>query len=135
MKNISLLHLQRSGFINIKYPSGLRLAVLEIIRTWKEFVALPQEVKEHFPYSNTSRGAGYECKKGTGLATDKKENFDIYEGEAEWLIENAESSNNRIVKEFITRGLILTETLKPLITSFAQMIEHEFDISGFGKEI
>ena len=133
--NTSLKDLQRLGFVNMQYPSELRQAVLGAVSSWKDFTRLSDDVKKNFHYSNNSDGVGYEFKEGTGLKGDRKENFDATVGNRSWLDSEATKLNVREVRAFVDDALTLVKAVKPSIVQFADLVEKQFDMPGFSREV
>ncbi len=130
-----IFNLKTKGFVNLPYPKEIRKAVDATISSWKEFCALPNEIKKALPYSNNAAGVGYELKDGTGTKGDRKENFDITASGASWLIDQAKSVDNEKAATFITQATDLVEAVKPYIVDFAEQVEKEFEIPGFAQEV
>lgn len=128
-------NLATAGFVSMKYPPELRVAVEKAVASWQEFCALPTEVKCSLPYSNNADGVGYELKDGSGNKADRKENFDITTSSKRWLTENASKVQNAVALHFIEDASALVALTKPLIVDFAQQAEQAFALADFAKEV
>ena len=109
--------------------------VQQTLDKWKRFTELPTEVKKDLPYSNNSRGVGYELKDGSGNKGDRKENFDISLGGKAWLEENIASIQHSVVLDFLEYANLLVLGVKSIIIDFAQDIEKEFGVVGLHNEV
>lgn len=133
--NTPMGELKTMGYVTLTYPAELRVAVDKTVDMWKQFCALPIEVKKGFLYSNNADGVGYELKEGIGIKADRKENFDVALSSAEWLMKNSEIIQNPIALEFVQNAVALVGVMKPTILEFARQAEAEFGLEGFAKEI
>lgn len=128
--------LQSKGFVSVPYPDDIRLAVVQVAHLWKQFCALPQEVKLSLPYSNSADGVGYEYKDGSGPKGDTKENFDITLAGHDWVQKNFEHLiDNPVATLFVDKAVSLVTTIKPLVLDFAQHVEEAFRLQGFAEEV
>lgn len=133
--NTSISDLKSKGFVVLAYPPALRQAVSSAVESWREFCALPTEVKQSLPYSNDSDGVGYELKDGVGNKADRKENADIATGDADWLKAHPETIGNPVARNFIEQATGLVALMKPTILEFAHQAEKEFGLEGFADEV
>lgn len=121
------------GLSNVDYPDDLRKTVDNAVASWKAFCQLPKEEKCAFSFLEDSHGdgAGYELKEESGSKKDLKENFHVTLFQHDRL---AEIANNRTFP-FLNDAKILLDRMEPLIMQFAEMIEREYAIEGFAKEV
>lgn len=133
--NTTSKHFLDHGYIVVSYPPTLRRAVERAVEAWKEFVALPTDVKKGLPYSNGGAGVGYEFKDGKGPMADRKENFDVTLSGSKWLERNADVINNKVALKFVQDATALIGVLKPVIVEFAERIERELGLPGFADEV
>lgn len=127
--------LKTKGFVELEYPSDLRAAVEKAVKSWKQFCALPDEVKGDLSYSNGADGVGYEFKNGVGPKADRKENFDLTSAGQEWVRENITSIKDSAVSSFVQDVAALVKLMKPTIVEFARRAEEEFNLEGFASEV
>lgn len=123
----SISNLKDRGFVSVEYPASLRKAVKETVEAWKEFCALPAEIKQSVGYVN---GVGYELKQEEGKTLDKKENFDVILGASQSL-----NISNDVVEHFVLHAEHLVRLMKELVSDFAQEVEDEFTIDSFHQEV
>ncbi len=137
MKNSNSLHqLKDDGFVSISYPPELRAAVLETVKSWKNFCALPNNIKTQFPYNpNNGMGVGYELKTTPGLSHDLKEDLHVTTGMSDWLRQSAEQTGDPIITALISQAEYLINLMKPLVINFAKQVETEFSIKDFADEV
>ncbi len=135
--NTSINDLETKGFVAVPYPADLRRAVEAAVQSWKNFCALPPEIKRGLPYSDQlgSDGIGYELKDGVGPKADRKENFDITSSGQRWLEENSQNVGDQTALGFIRDAVSLVGLLKPLVVGFAREVEEQFDLPGFVEEV
>ena len=133
--NTPISDLKSKGFVVLAYPPALRQAVSSAVESWREFCALPTEVKQGLPYSNDSDGVGYELKEGVGTKADRKENADITIGGADWLQVHAGAISHPVARNFIEQATDLVALIKPTILEFARQAEKEFGLNGFADEV
>lgn len=133
--NTHINDLKTKGFVAVSYPRNLRSAVNKTIGSWKNFCALPNDVKKGLPYSNNADGVGYELKHGGGNKGDRKENFDVALAGSDWLEKHATSINNPVVLEFVENATTLVGILKPIVLDFARQSQDTFGIDGFVDEV
>ena len=86
---------------------------------WREFCALPEEVKKMFFYTDDNvDGSGYEIKKTEGRTLDIKENFHFTFFEAERLFSIArrlDSESFSVAGDFITSSSALMRNIRYLV--------------------
>ena len=133
--NTPITDLKTKGFVNLAYPQSLRRAVTKAVESWQNFYSLPTEIKKTLPYSNNADGVGYELKEGIGNKADRKENFDIALGGAEWLYQHSEGIKSPVALEFIENATALVAIMKPLVMDFARQAEAAYGITGFADEV
>jgi isopenicillin N synthase-like dioxygenase len=131
----SINDLKTKGFVALAYPTDLRAAVDTTVAAWKQFCALPPEVKKGLPYSNNADGVGYELKEGVGAKADRKENFDVAIAGHEWLQQNIEQIQNPVALDFVQNATALVGIMKPIVLDFARQAEQAFDLEGFSDEV
>lgn len=129
----SIEELQDLGLANVNYPNDLREAVENAVDSWKSFCSLPREEKCGFAFLDDKHGdgAGYELKEEVGSKKDLKENFHVTLYQHERL---AKIANNRTFP-FLNDAKTLLDGMEPLILEFAHLIEAEYKINGFVKEV
>lgn len=126
----------KTGILVVPYPENLRSAIQRLIQLWKDFCTLPLEVKQGIPYSSNIAGVGYEFKDGSGVASDKKENFDITTAWQEFLTADVLTRiNNQTVNSFFTEAALLIDLIKPVVQKFGEDIEKEYELAGFKDEV
>ena len=133
--NTHICDLKVKGFVSLSYPTNLRSAVNKTIDLWKEFCALPTEVKKGLPYSNNADGVGYELKDGSGNKGDHKENLDVTLAGSAWLERHAGSITNTVALNFVENATALVGILKPIVLDFARQSQDAFGIDGFVEEV
>ncbi|MEI6057593.1 MAG: 2OG-Fe(II) oxygenase family protein [bacterium] len=133
--NTPIVDLKTKGFVRLNYPQSLRRAVVRAVDSWRRFYLLPEELKKGLPYSNNADGVGYELKNGIGNKADRKENFDVALGGAEWLYQHSEGIYSAPILEFIENATALVALVKPLILDFARQVEITYGLKGFADEV
>lgn len=121
------------GLLNVDYPDNLRTTVENAVASWKAFCQLPRSEKCAFSFleDNHGDGAGYELKEESGSKKDLKENFHVTLFQYDRL---AEIANNRTFP-FLNDARLLLDRMEPLIVNFAKLVEAEYGIEGFVKEV
>lgn len=133
--NTTINDIKTKGFVSMAYPADLRQVVEKVVEAWKEFCALPLEVKKSLAYSNNADGVGYEFKEGKGNKADRKENFDIALSGENWLLQNISSIHNTTALDFVKKAVSLVGLMKPLILDFANGAEEGFGVNGLVDEV
>lgn len=127
-----------SGYVVLKYPENLRSGVENAVGKWIEFSQLPKSDKKLFGYNNDC-GVGFELKEVEGKTLDLKENFHYTEKGEKWLLEEAKKVQNKTglsrIIPFIESSASLVSVMKPVVVGFAEMIEKEYGLDGFAKEV
>lgn len=123
---------QDRGYVQIVYPSKLKVAVLDAMKSWKNFCALPEETKTKVLYEEN---AGYELKKTPGDTLDLKENFHITLRRQKELKEQASQNTGIKDTDFIDAGVELISLVEPMILNFARQLEKDFSLPGLAKEV
>ncbi len=134
---MQIRNFETEGFVDVPFPKKLQVAVRRAEKSWQAFCALPDEIKLALGYSNNSAGFGYEKKVGEGPKGDIKENFDITE-EAEVSLEarmQTRTDYNLVVRNFVDHALEVAKFLRPLVANFSRLIEKEFELPGFSREV
>lgn len=126
---------QETGIYTLAYPTALREAVERAEKSWRAFLALPQEAKSLFAYSNGGAGFGYELKQGEGVAGDRKENFDLTVAGVDSLKGIIASTDDRVTATFLENAVTVLELLRPSVIKFAEDVEAEFGLQGFVDEV
>ena len=126
-KVIQNLHqLVTHDIVRVKYPATLAMYVREAEEAWRDFIALPDEVKRSFGYKPDvlRSGVGYQ---GPETGRDPKEHFHVCLAEATWLKAQAVSMNHPVITKLIESALRLAEQAKPFIREdFLSTAEAEF---------
>lgn len=132
----AIADIQTTGFINIPYPPELRRAVERAVVSWKAFCSLPQEIRSRFPYNpGKGMGVGYERKETPKATFDLKEDFHLTLAARDWLMETARTCDDPTIRRFVNDAEALIEVMQPTVENFAQSVEREFELSGFGTDI
>ncbi len=126
---------QETGIYTLAYPTALREAVERAEKSWRSFLALPQEAKSLFAYSNGGAGFGYELKQGEGVAGDRKENFDLTVAGVDSLKGIIAATDDKITATFLENAITVLELLRPSVIKFAEDVEAEFGLQGFVDEV
>lgn len=137
MKDLDISELRSVGRAYVAYaPLELRDAVEEAMVAWKAFCAISEDQKLRFPYSPDAKvsGNGYELKKDPATG-DLKEDFHLRVIEREWLMESARSVDPVVAVRFVDAALAVNTLIAPLIQSFAEAVEREYDIVGFADDV
>ncbi|HYF29349.1 MAG TPA: 2OG-Fe(II) oxygenase family protein [Candidatus Paceibacterota bacterium] len=129
-------NLETIGVVNVMYPNALRTAVEQAVASWKDFCALPEKVRAKFPYNpGEGMGVGYEIKKTPGATLDLKEDFHLTLASREWLLETAATCDEPTILKFVTDAESLISIMRPTVEGFAEVIEQNFDLADFAKDI
>jgi isopenicillin N synthase-like dioxygenase len=131
----AISNLKTSGFVAVPYPADLRSAVNETVDLWKQFCALPVDVKRGLPYGDSSGGIGYQHKDGKGPKGDRKERFDATLRGTERFKVHVTHARNDVAWKFIESTTSLIDILKPVVLDFAQQAEVAFGMEGLRDEI
>lgn len=126
---------KKEGFVEIEYPERLRVAVLEMEQSWRNFCALPEETKTLFPYSKESAGVGYELKNKKGDQLDLKENFNFTLEQANWLMDSAINLGIKELIHLVDKCKAVAIEIQSEIASFSKEVEEQFGIKGFNQEV
>jgi isopenicillin N synthase-like dioxygenase len=128
-----IIDLKTRGFIALPYPSDVRLAVEKAMKSWKEFCALPMDLKRSLPYSLDE--VGYDFRNGSGTNGDHKENLDVTLAGYDWLETHAKHIGNPVALACIREFVTLVHLLKPIVLDFAKQSEETFGLEGFTDEV
>ena len=109
-----------TGVVTRMYPQDLLSAVEQSVHLWKQFCAMPEDLKKILPYSNRADGIGYELKDGSGNKGDRKENFDMTTAGVDWFLERTANIKDRTGADFTRSIQTLIKLLKPEVVDFAR---------------
>lgn len=125
----------KDGLYRLEYPAELRAAVQKTVEAWKEFCALPQEVKAQFPYAN---GVGFEHKTGGGATDDIKDDFHFTEDGSSFLHSSVKKVKTPQLKEAAAKLLeasqLLVYRLQALVMVFTDALEVQFGMKDLMNE-
>jgi len=135
MNTFDIKELETEGRVYVPYPPELRIGVEEAVGAWKEFCALPEEMKVRFSYDPDAKtsGNGYELKKGSSF--DLKENVHLRVNAQEMLLERARAVDDVVAPRFVEKALALNGLMGPLLRAFAEGVEREYGIPGFADDV
>lgn len=135
MAEINRLNLRDDMVEMVDYPEAVRQSVDEAAREWREFCALPDDIKDEFAAEDAHLTVGYESKDGGGNNGDRKENFDfsfspLGEGFLERVVER---SGNDTATRFVAAIRKLQQQMIPMIEAFGERVENNYGVEGFAE--
>ncbi len=136
MTPLDISTLETRGYANVQYPSGLRAKVLHAVEAWREFCALPNEIKQKVAYSGDLNlsGVGYELKLVDGATNDLKEDFHVRLTERDFLTSEG-LKVGAVATTFIDKAFELNEHIIPVVRTFAEAAESQFGMIDFVADV
>ena len=127
--------LQEKRYATINYPNELKQTMGKAAQAWKDFCAIPNNLKEQLEFSNYG---GYELKQDPRKA-DLKENMHYglnARGKFEAYAHSLDSDEDRAtVLGLIDHTDQVIEMVKPLIKDFICEVEEKIGIKDMAKSI
>lgn len=127
------LSLKTDGVEMVDYPAETKRNVELAAAAWKNFLDLPNGIKDIFTADQLQSGVGYE-RKGNGERESKdiKENFDITAASLTELASKAEDIAE--AQRFITAAKTLFGSVEQMAVAYGEHVESTYDITGFAAE-
>jgi len=132
--DLSLETLRTDFFATLHYPPETKAAIAQAVDAWKEFLALPDNIKKRFGYleDTGNSGSGYEFPS---LAKkDYKHVFHTKLKDRAWLYDQARFVGRDEAKILVATSLAAIEAVRPMVEEFCRRLEREFDVGSFRED-
>ncbi len=121
------------GFVKEYKVRRIREVMKNMMVSWKQFCALPLEVKKNFVYTGDS-GSGYEYKEGGSPTSDRKENFHITIEDYSNLVLTANEQGIGGIR-LIENAYTVLDYIRPFASGFCRAVERNYQVDGLEEEM